>query len=109
MPRMKALFMAFDPHRYPKMACTPCHETAEWRMPNADLLLDPACGGEALDVGAPSGAVHDHPSPREKMSRLDEFMLNEVTPEMAKLLGMPAYDPAERKGFGCFGCHTPER
>ncbi len=49
LPRMKALFMEYDPHRYPKMDCVPCHSADRargWKMPNPDLTLDPLCSSQ---------------------------------------------------------------
>src|ERR1019366_33184 len=50
MPEMRALFVRFDPHRYPKMGCSPCHMrttgSPDYRMPNLDLPLDPSTCAE---------------------------------------------------------------
>ncbi len=93
MPEMRDLFVKFDPHRYPKMDCIPCHvrgRAADYRMPNPDLRLDPdACG--AAPTTDPSGVS------------MYEFMAHEVETEMARLLGR------EEGDVGCFGCHVPER
>ena len=112
MPRMREVFSAFDPHRYRRMGCVPCHardsKGLSWKMPNGDLPIDTACGGNALELGsAPSEGAHAHTS--AAMSEMDGFMLRDVGPEMARLLGVPAYDPIARRGFGCFGCHTRDR
>jgi mono/diheme cytochrome c family protein len=91
-PRMKAVFMGFDRHRYPKFGCATCHGAdgpeRAWRMPNPDLLLEPT----PWNTGAAD--------PRGAPSSFDAFMASGVAPEMARLLG--------RKTFGCFGCHTPD-
>ena len=91
-PRMKSAFMAFDPHRYPKLDCTTCHGPggAErgWAMPNPDLLLEPSPWTTA---GADAARAPSH---------MDAFMSGIVAKEMGSLVGRP---------FGCFGCHTPER
>lgn len=107
LPRMKAVFMEFDPHRYPKMDCAPCHApeaiTRGWKMPNPDLLLDPSCL-----TGTPR-SLYGSESAAKAMATMDRFMRERVQPEMAALLGRPPYDPATQKGFDCFGCHTPDR
>ena len=36
-----------------------------------------------------------------------EFMMNEVSPKMAELLGLEPWSPENQEGFGCFSCHTP--
>lgn len=100
MPRMKALFVAYDPHRYARMTCATCHgadgRERGWAMPNGDLLLEPS------PWNTTGAAPADAPSER------DAFMARSVAPEMARLLGRP-YGPSSQTGFGCFGCHTPER
>ena len=40
---------------------------------------------------------------------MTKFMMEKVVPEMVSLLGVSKYDPATHKGFGCFGCHTPDK
>jgi hypothetical protein len=92
-PRMREVFMDFDPHRYPKLNCSTCHGADgakhAWKMPNPDLLLEPT----PWNTG--------HADPKGAPSRIDAFMAKSVAPEMAKLLGRPT--------FGCFGCHTAEK
>ncbi len=36
-----------------------------------------------------------------------EFMMKEVAPRMAELLGVEPWSPENQEGFGCFSCHTP--
>ena len=91
MPEMRALFVRFDPHRYPKMGCSPCHMrttgSPDYRMPNLDLPLDPSTCAEGPGTD-PAAA---------KMSR---FMLEQVGPTMGRLLGKPF--------ITCYGCHAYE-
>ncbi len=97
MPRMQAVFEAFDQHRFGDVTCASCHRgravSERWIMPAPDLLLEPSTWN--------TGAAEPNAAP----SPFDAFMAEQVTPEMARLLGRPA-GPG---GFGCFGCHTPER
>jgi len=82
MPEVKALFGAWDPHRYRKMTCATCHGHAGFAMPNGDLLLEP----EAVTTSASTD--------------MGAFMHERVAPTMARLLGRPTYD--------CFGCHVAD-
>lgn len=91
MPRMKAAFVNFDPHRYAKIDCATCHgrDGAErGYTKNPDLLLEPTPWNTASADPATA------PSP------MDAFMAGVVAKEMGGLVGRPV---------GCFGCHTPER
>lgn len=92
MPRTKAAFVAYDPHRYAKLDCVSCHgreaATRGYAMPNPDLLLEPT------PWNTTSADPATAPSP------MDAFMAGVVTKEMGRLVGRP---------FACFGCHTPER
>ena len=94
LPDMKALFVAYDSHRYAKMSCATCHgpdaQRLGYLMPNPDLLLDRAEADAAVN-NAPSSTA---------MAR---FMATQVDPAMKRLLGKDTSRP------GCFGCHTPER
>jgi len=97
-PRMKAIFMEFDSHRYPKMECNLCHSSDRavgWKMPNPDLIVEEACiSGEADRLyGSEDAAI--------AMRKMTKFMKERVQPEMARLLGRRTYD--------CFGCHTKDR
>ncbi|HMR08736.1 MAG TPA: hypothetical protein PKA88_23310 [Polyangiaceae bacterium] len=99
MPRMQAVFEAFDEHRFGDVTCATCHRGRAaadgWAMPAPDLLLEPTTWN--------TGAAEPNAAP----STFDAFMAERVTPEMARLLGRSA-GPGQR-GFACFGCHTPER
>ncbi|MBI2395272.1 MAG: hypothetical protein HYV09_37230 [Deltaproteobacteria bacterium] len=92
MPEVKRVFVAFDPHAYPKADCTLCHgKDEDSKMPNPDLLLEP----EAV-------VQRDAPAPDETLA----FMRDQVTPMMARLLGRALSGPTAPKGFDCWGCHT---
>jgi hypothetical protein len=96
LPNMARLFQGFYHSPDPDMTCRTCHgaaaERVRYKMPNGLPPLDPA--------HLPS---EDSPDPKE--ARVARFMIEEVTPQMADLLGVPVYDPATRTGFSCFRCH----
>lgn len=91
VPQMAKTFAGFDPDEFAKFDCTTCHGPAarsgNFEMPTKSL---PALDAEEMD---------EHPE-------WTRFMKEEVTPQMAKLLGEPVYDPETHSGFGCFDCHT---
>ncbi len=107
LPRMRAVFTEFDPHRYPRMGCTPCHEadsaTRGWKMPNPDLLVSKAC------ISGSAQSLYGSEAAAAAMAKMTAFMRTRVQPEMASLLGKPADQEATGEGFGCFDCHTLER
>lgn len=43
-----------------------------------------------------------------ELSPEQRFKRDVITPLMARLLGVPAYDTATGSGFSCFGCHPRE-
>jgi hypothetical protein len=99
---MRGLFVAFDRHRYAGMGCWPCHRReldrriVDFRMPNPDLLLDPDHCAEGVAQSSP-------PHAQAAAQRMHRFMAEQVTPEMARLLGRSA------ASFGCFDCHVEDR
>jgi hypothetical protein len=98
LPKMKANFVAFDAKRFARMDCATCHgdgvEDGTFILPNPKLpkLLE-------NDLFA----KHRHATPE-----ITQFMLEKVEPDVAKLLEVPAFDPATRKGLSCYNCHTRE-
>lgn len=95
LPEMSQLFDSGgeDEHDF---TCKTCHGAraaqGNFEMPNPDLpKLDPS-DGFADEKKAKPEAV--------------KFMMEQVVPKMAELLGEPVYDPATHEGFGCFECHT---
>jgi hypothetical protein len=96
LPNMARLFQRFDGSRYPEMTCRTCHgadaEAMQYKMPHGLRALDPA--------HLPSANA---PNPDE--ARVAKFMIEQVTPQMAELLGLAVYDPNNRRGFSCFACH----
>jgi mono/diheme cytochrome c family protein len=98
MPQMKALFQSFSPHAYAPMSCATCHgdraSRGDFEMPNPDLLLSVA------DAKAAYSAVPD---------AVSAFMVRDVQPAMARLLGRRVDDSASVGGGGCFDCHSRDR
>ena len=100
LPEMKKLFVGFD-KKYKSMTCLTCHgEKAvenKFKMPNAELPKLPGPtdrqGFMALMQKKPEAA---------------KFMGTQVKPAMANLLNLDEWQPANPKGFGCYGCHTQE-
>ena len=95
LPNMARLFQHFEGSAYPTMTCRTCHgpdaEAARYRMPHGLPPLDPA-------------RLPDGNDPDPQRARLARFMIDDVTPQMAELLGVPQVDPSGH-GFSCFGCH----
>jgi len=96
LPQMSALFKGFDEKRFAEVKCATCHGAGamegKFTMPNPHL--------PKLD---PKGGFEKH---KKKDAKILAFMMEHVSPEMAKIIGEPPYDPATQKGFGCFNCHT---
>jgi hypothetical protein len=96
LPNMARLFQRFSASSAPETTCRTCHgadaEKVAYAMPHGLMALDPRHmpRPDALDA---------------KEARVTRFMTEEVTPQMADLLGVPLYDPETRKGFSCFDCH----
>jgi mono/diheme cytochrome c family protein len=93
---MKEAFVAFDAEEFGEMNCKTCHgagaEDGSFEMPNPEL--------DKLDFD------EDGSSSTRSTRRSPSGWARWSTPKMAELLGMPVYDPATHKGFGCLGCHT---
>jgi hypothetical protein len=96
VPKMKELFGAFDAKRFADVKCTTCHGEGamkgKFEMPNPKL--------PKLDM---KNGFEKH---KKKDPKIVAFMMEQVVPEMAKIIGEPVYDPATGKGFGCMECHT---
>lgn len=101
LPRFKELMAAFEPEEHEEITCATCHgegaKDKTFKMPNADLEVLPGSqeGWERLSGAKPEWV---------------KFMNEKVKPEVATLLGLPAFDPAspQEGAFGCGGCHTME-
>jgi hypothetical protein len=44
-----------------------------------------------------------------KKGPIMDFMVKQVVPTVAQLVGEQPYDPKTQKGFGCFECHTKKK
>jgi hypothetical protein len=98
LPKFRTLFHDFDPAKYAEVKCVLCHgsgvKNGTFKMPNPDLPKLPTKPAEMQKL-------------HEKNAKVMDFMIKEVKPTMADLLGEPGYDPKTNpNGFGCFGCHT---
>lgn len=94
LPNAKALFVEVAPDKYADFNCKTCHgdnaQEVDFKMPNKLPELS------ATD---PVGAA------MAKNEGVAKFMMEKVTPTMAKLLGREPYSETNTDGFGCFGCH----
>jgi hypothetical protein len=99
VPQMKVAFQEFDADEFKKFGCPTCHgdkgKANKFKMPAAELPSLP---------GSQAGFA----TLMEKKPKMMKFMGETVKPQMAKLLGLPEFDPKkpEAGGFSCGGCHT---
>ena len=99
-PKMQALFQAHDAEHYTKFGCATCHgkdaKAKGFEMPNPDLPKLPASPEEFMATTA-----------KEKPEMV-KFMVEQVTPQMAHLLGLQPFNPEapDPNAFSCGGCHT---
>jgi hypothetical protein len=101
LPKMGGLFHDVNPTRYAEPKCVLCHSAASaksgsFKMPNADLPKLPA---------TPEGFKKLHDAKPQVM----DFMMQQVVPQMAALVGEQPFDVKTGKGFGCFECHTKKK
>jgi hypothetical protein len=98
VPTMKPLFQAHDAEKFKDFGCVTCHgpraKQGKFDMPNPELPK----------LKFADNLKHH----QEKTPAMLTFMMEKVTPEMAKALNEPAFDPATKKGFGCGECHLPD-
>jgi hypothetical protein len=105
MPKMKPTFQSFDAKEFEKFNCATCHGKAgkerEFKMPNPEI--------HALPDNTPEFMALMKKKPT--WPKWAKFMGEEVTPQMAALLGMPHFDPKKpvEGAFGCAKCHTMKK
>jgi mono/diheme cytochrome c family protein len=101
-PAMAKAFKAVDGKAFAKFNCKTCHGKGAadetFKMPNPDL--------PPLDFAAIQAGNLD-----AKAKKMLDFMEKKVKPDVAKILGLPEFDPAhpEAGGFGCLACHTMKK
>jgi hypothetical protein len=89
MPAMEPIFKAEEPGE--AFSCETCHGP-DFKLPK-DFLPRLTFKDNQLTAFAEDPEVA-------------KFMAEKVTPAMASVLGLPPFDPATQKGFGCGGCHA---
>jgi hypothetical protein len=91
IPQMAQAFQSFDAKEFETFRCTTCHgpgaNNGDFEMPTKSL---PKLDEEEMN---------EHPE-------MTKFMIEQVVPKMAAILGEPTYNPETHQGFGCFNCHT---
>jgi hypothetical protein len=92
MPEMKKVFQAADPVGYKEFTCQTCHgkdaQQVDFKMPNGLFAL-------AKPDPIPAATEYD--------AKVTKFMMDDVVPKMATLMGMEA-----GKEMNCFSCHESE-
>jgi mono/diheme cytochrome c family protein len=91
VPHMGPVFQAANAKRYADFSCKTCHGP-NGKRPTEFLPHLTMKDGHMLEF--------------VQNPEVSKFMASRVVPEMASSLGMAAYDPATKTGFGCGGCHT---
>ena len=99
-PLMMERYQAFYQTDAPDLQCTTCHgEQAErdrYQIAKTPLVdLKPA-------------AVRALYLPGAVLSEEQRFKRDVITPLMARLMGVAAYDATTGLGYSCFGCHPRE-
>lgn len=100
-PAMMERFQTFYKTAVPELTCESCHgpnaEAAGYDIANTEIpALDPK-------------RVRDLYLPDAKLNPEQIFKRDNITPTMARLMGVPKYDPQTGLGFSCFGCHPREQ
>jgi hypothetical protein len=100
LPKARELFSAFDP-KLPQVSCKTCHGDGvakhTFKMPNPKIK--PLPGTEE--------AFMAWVSKDKDAARWAKFMGEQLSPEIAKLVGKQPFDPKTKTGeFSCAICHT---
>jgi hypothetical protein len=103
MPKARELFSAFDP-KLPQVGCKTCHGDGvadhTFKMPNPKIKKLPGTE-EAFMAWV---------SKDKDAARWSKFMAEQLSPEMAKLVGKQPFDPKTHTGeFSCANCHTMKK
>ena len=99
VPAMAKAFKGHDAKKFAKFNCKTCHgkgvDDKTFKMPNPDL---PPLDFAALKAG-------------KQEPKMAKFMAEVVEPDMAKILDVPKFDPAnpDKGGFGCLACHVQKK
>lgn len=98
LPATKKLFKAYNETQYKGFKCQTCHgddmNDTKFKMPSDSIY--------------PLSKTDTIKASMDYDKEMTTFMLEQVLPETAKLLGTEPYDPKTGKGFSCFGCHPAE-
>jgi hypothetical protein len=93
LPNMGRLFQGFRGTTAPDLTCRSCHgkdaEAVGYKMPHGLPPLDPR-------------RLPDESSSDPRIAKMAKFMREEVTPQMADLIGVGVAD------VSCFTCHPRE-
>jgi hypothetical protein len=99
-PAMMERFQEFYQTPAPELTCETCHgedaEKARYGLSNSTL--------DALEPNKVQALYRAD----AKLSPEQIFKRDTITPLMARLMGVPPYNPASGLGFSCFGCHRRE-
>jgi hypothetical protein len=84
----------------PMLTCRSCHgkDAERHRYQIAYTPIDDLKPSRVRELYLPGAEVSDE----------QRFKRDVITPLMARLLGVPAYDPQTGRGFSCLGCHPRE-
>jgi type IV secretory pathway VirB10-like protein len=104
LPRMREVFRSYNGEKYAAIGCPTCHgkeaRARKFEMPNPEIMQLPATQEDWGKVM------------QEKPDML-KFMNQQVKPEMARLLGVPEYNPQSSQpqpdALGCSTCHTSKK
>lgn len=91
VPPLAKVFQAHDAKEFASFGCVTCHGP-KYQEPK-DFLPRLTMKDGKITSFAEKPAV-------------SQFMAEKVVPAMAAAMGLPPYDPATHKGFGCAGCHA---